>query len=78
MSVQYLKSILRKKNIIQKEIEKEQRRRWPNWMRLLKLKKLRLALKDKLRDVAWPNYKSASRGNMQPAMVRTKRASGSK
>lgn len=52
MSVQRFKSLLLKATQIQHEIEKEQRRSFPDWLRLLKLKKLRLAIKDKLHNFA--------------------------
>lgn len=48
MSVRLFKSLLYKSTRIQTEIEREQSHRWPNAMRLLKLKKLRLAIKDRL------------------------------
>lgn len=48
MSVKRLKSLLFKSARIQKEIEQENGRRWPDWIRLLKLKKLRLAIKDSM------------------------------
>lgn len=48
MSIQHFKSLLFRSAKIQEEIEKEHQRRWPNWMRLLKLKKLRLAIKDRM------------------------------
>ncbi len=52
MSVQHFKSLFFKSAQIQEEIEKEHRRRWPDWMRLLKLKKIRLAIKDRLERIA--------------------------
>ncbi len=48
MSVKRLQSLLFKSARIQKEIEQENGRRWPDWIRLLKLKKLRLAIKDSM------------------------------
>jgi hypothetical protein len=48
MSVTYLRALLFKSGIIQQEIEREQSRRWPDSLRLLKLKKLRLVIKDRL------------------------------
>lgn len=48
MSVQHFKSLLFKSALIQEEIVKENRRRWPDSMRLLKLKKMRLAIKDRM------------------------------
>jgi uncharacterized protein YdcH (DUF465 family) len=48
MSVQYFKSLFYKFSRVQTEIKKEQGRRFPNWARLLKLKKIRLAIKDRM------------------------------
>ena len=48
MSIQHFKSLLFRSAKIQEEIEKEHRRPWPNWMRLLKLKKIRLTIKDRM------------------------------
>ena len=48
MSFKYLQSLLFKSASIQHAIEREQRAPRPDWMRLLQLKKLRLAIKDKL------------------------------
>jgi hypothetical protein len=48
MSIQHFKSLLFRFAKIQEEIEKEHRRPWPDWMRLLKLKKIRLAIKDRM------------------------------
>jgi len=52
MSVQHFKSLLFKATQIQQEIVKEQSRRLPDWMRLLKLKKIRLAIKDRMQEIA--------------------------
>ncbi len=57
MSVHHFKSLLFRSAKIQEEIEKEHQSRWPNWMRLLKLKKLRLAIKDRIERLA---YRSSS------------------
>jgi uncharacterized protein YdcH (DUF465 family) len=48
MSVHHFKSLLFRSGRIQEAIEREQKRRWPDWMRLLKLKKLRLSIKDRI------------------------------
>ena len=52
MSVRHFRSLLYKSAQIEKEIEKEQNRRLPNWMRLLKLKKIRLSIKDRMFEIA--------------------------
>lgn len=69
MSVQHFKSLLFKSARIQEEIEREHSRRWPDWMRLLKLKKLRLAIKDRLARLV--SQESAS--GLQPVRVRARR-----
>jgi hypothetical protein len=48
MSVQLFKSLLFKSSIIQSKIEQEHKRLWPDRFRLLKLKKIRLLIKDRL------------------------------
>lgn len=48
MSVNHFKSLLFKSAHLQSEIDREYQSRWPNWLRLLKLKKLRLAIKDRI------------------------------
>ena len=76
MSVQRFKSLLFKSTKLQLEIEKEQRRAMPDWMRLLKLKKLRLVMKDKLRSFAEQGVQhmpSQSQMQMQPVVVRVDR-----
>jgi hypothetical protein len=51
MSVRLFKSLLFKSTRIQQEIEREQARPWPDRWRLLKLKKIRLAIKDRMERV---------------------------
>jgi hypothetical protein len=48
MSVRYLKSLLVRSAKIQEHIEHEQKRRWPDQFRLLRMKKIRLAIKDRI------------------------------
>jgi len=74
MSVQHFKSLLFKSAQIQQEIEKEQTRRLPDWMRLLKLKKLRLAIKDRLREMSRQGEMSRGAARMQPALIRSNNA----
>lgn len=69
MSVQHFKSLLFKSAQIQEEIEKEHRRRWPDWMRLLKLKKIRLAIKDRLERIA----REHSPQRLQPVRIKANR-----
>jgi uncharacterized protein YdcH (DUF465 family) len=70
MSVQHFKSLLYKSTQIQKAIEKEQSRRLPDWMFLLKLKKLRLAIKDRLQEIVRQGS-PRSPGRAQPVMIRS-------
>lgn len=48
MSVRLFKSLLYKSTKIQQEIDQEHKRPWPDPFRLLKLKKIRLSIKDRL------------------------------
>lgn len=48
MSVQLMTALLMRSAKIQQKIENEQRRRWPDGIKLIKLKKLRLSIKDRL------------------------------
>jgi len=48
MSHSYIRSLLTKGAAIQQAIERESRAPRPDWMRLLQLKKLRLAITDRL------------------------------
>lgn len=70
MSVQHFRSLLFKSTQIQREIEKEQSRRIPDWMRLLKLKKLRLAIKDRMENISRNN----ANARLQPVKIRSARA----
>lgn len=70
MSVKRFKSLLFKSARIQEEIEREQRSRWPDWMRLYKLKKLRLAIKDHMIRL----MRHQPNGQMEPVKVKTRSA----
>lgn len=48
MSLRFLKSLIMKSAKIQQMIEDENKRKWPDTFRLLKLKKIRLTIKDKI------------------------------
>ena len=52
MSKNYFKSLLFRSGKIQKEIEKEQKKRFPDWMKLFKLKRIRLHIQDRLYKIA--------------------------
>lgn len=69
MSVQHFKSLLFKSDRIQEEIEKERGQHWPNWMRLLKLQKIRLAIKDRLERIA----REHSPQRLQPVRIKASR-----
>ncbi len=49
MSIKMFKKLLLKSSKLQIEIEQEQKRTYPDQYRLIKLKKIRLYLKDRLR-----------------------------
>lgn len=55
MSPKFLKSLIFKSASIQSEIDVEQRRLRPNWKRLLRLKKMRLFIKDRIHQIALKN-----------------------
>jgi len=61
MSLKHFKSMLMKSAQIQRAIEHEQQRRWPDWIRLLRLKKVRLAIKDRIMRLAHQPWKIAPR-----------------
>jgi uncharacterized protein YdcH (DUF465 family) len=42
------KSLITKSAVVQMEIEEESRKKYPDWMRIVMLKKQRLMIKDKL------------------------------
>lgn len=66
MSVKLLKSLLFKSARIQREIEQEQQNRKPDSFRLLKLKKIRLMIKDRLQRLIALHQHSL--GMVQPAL----------
>lgn len=66
MSVQHFKSLLFKITRIQQEIEHEHQSRWPDWMRLLRLKKLRYAIKDRMQRLA----EKQARHVLKPALIK--------
>ncbi len=51
MSFKLFKSLLLKSSLIQKEIDQEHKRVWPDRFRLIRLKKIRLSIKDKLHSI---------------------------
>ena len=52
MSIRLFKSLLFKSSKIQHEIEREQQRVAPDRLRLIKLKKIRLLIMDRLQQIA--------------------------
>lgn len=73
MSVKFFKSLLFKSTQIQSEIEREQNRVWPDWMRLLKLKKIRLSIKDKMLRLARSRPDAAAYFHLAPVYVRVRK-----
>jgi len=61
MSAKRFRSLLFKSAQLQQEIDKEHSRRMPDWMRLLKLKKLRLAMKDRMEKIAKQKVRAKKR-----------------
>lgn len=70
MSIQHFKSLLYRSVKIQEEIEKEHRRPRPDWMRLLKLKKIRLAIKDRMEKLIHQSGKAT----LQPIRIKSDRS----
>jgi uncharacterized protein YdcH (DUF465 family) len=74
MSVRLFKSLLYKSTQIQQEIEQEHERRKPDRFRLLKLKKIRLSIKDRLQRL-WERHRATLENSplaFQPVPVRIK------
>ena len=73
MSVRLFKALLYKSSQIQQKIEEESRRRYPDTLRLLTLKKLRLKIKDRLLHLI-EKYDPARRAplKMQPVKIERK------
>lgn len=67
MSIDYFRSLLFKSVQIQEEIEKEHKHRWPDGVRLRKLKKLRLAVKDRME---WLFHGGGGGKKLQPVRVK--------
>lgn len=69
MSVQYFKSLLFKSTRIQQEIEREQGKSWPDRWRLIKLKKIRLAIKDRMEQVIRLGLEGRLSPRLQPVLI---------
>lgn len=69
MSVRLFKSLLFKSNHIQQEIEREQQKAWPDRWRLIKLKKIRLAIKDRMEQVVQLGLAGRSNPRLQPVLI---------
>jgi uncharacterized protein YdcH (DUF465 family) len=65
MSVRLFKSLLYKSTQIQHEIEQEHQRLWPDRLRLLKLKKIRLSIKDRLQRMLEMHQKTLNQKEKQ-------------
>jgi uncharacterized protein YdcH (DUF465 family) len=72
MSVRLFKSLLFKSAQIQQEIEQERQRRLPDSFRLLKLKKIRLSIKDRLQRLIDMHKQALKGGQLQPQFSRIK------
>jgi hypothetical protein len=69
MSIQRFKSLLLKVTRIQSEIDREQRRALPDWVRLLKLKKLRLKIKDALMALPLRDQRKFAIAGKEPILL---------
>lgn len=67
MSVKFFKSFIQ----IQQETEQERLRRWPDWIRMPKLKNIRLSIKDRLARVVRGSLNGGRQLNLQPVRIRT-------
>ncbi len=65
MSFRRFKSLLLKSAQIDVQIEREHKRTWPDWLRLLKLKKLRLMIKDRIEKIILERSGNKYSGVMQ-------------
>ena len=72
MSVKLFKALLYKSSQIQQKIEEESGRRWPDSLRLLKLKKLRLRIKDRLLHLI-STYDPARYSSLKPQPAKMER-----
>lgn len=72
MSFEYFKSLLHRSNLIQKEIDEEQKRKWPDKFRLIKLKKIRLFIKDRLQFVVFNSIHGKKKKNKDFLKTRAK------
>lgn len=72
MSFEYFKSLLHRSTLIQKEIDEEQKRRWPDKFRLIKLKKIRLFIKDRLQVIIFNGLHGKKRKNQDFLKNRSK------
>lgn len=72
MSVRLFKSLLYKSTQIQQEIEQEHQSVWPDRFRLLKLKKIRLSIKDRLQRLIEMHQATmqGSQPRLQPIRIR--------
>ncbi len=69
MSDKLFKSLLFKSARIQQEIEREQSKLWPDSWRLIKLKKIRLAIRDRLERIIQIGAKGAEKRRPQPVKI---------
>ena len=70
MTIQLLKSLLFKSARVQREIENEQRQKSPDRFKLLRLKKIRLAIKDRLNRML--KFEKKQRQFLKPSYVQYK------
>lgn len=73
MSVRRFKSLLYKSSKLQAEIIKEQKRPKPDWLRLCRMKKLRLVMKDKMLEMT-QHYSALNNLFLEKQPIRIKSA----
>lgn len=72
MSVRLFKSLLFKSTQIEQEIEQERQRRLPDTFRLIRLKKIRLSIKDRLQRLIDMHHQAVKGAQLQPEFIRIK------
>ena len=72
MTIKLFKSLLLKVLRIEKEIEQEQKSGWRNHLRLVQLKKARLAVKDHIQELIRNSQRKSNMLLPQPALLTVK------
>jgi hypothetical protein len=67
---QRFRALLSRAGLVHARIEREYRQKRPDWVKLLRLKKLRLAIKDQLMRIARTSGAQLEPGDLERAVVR--------